>query len=97
MPGRIEGKIVAINDAGNLISDISADQLRDAPTNDCVTVRCDEHVTQGIFTADHDQPEFTLIAMLGESGCLELVIVGDSAKIMLGVSVSETITVQWEV
>ena len=58
-------------------------------------MRCDEHETHGIFAADHSQPEFTLLAMIGDSGCLELCIVGDSAKIMLGVAVGEKVTVKW--
>ena len=32
---------------------------------------------------------------IGESGKLELAIVGDSAKIMLGVRVGETVVVKW--
>jgi hypothetical protein len=35
------------------------------------------------------------MAILGPSGCLELTIVGDSAKIMLGVSLGEKVVVKW--
>ena len=52
--------------------------------------------TQGIFTTYSDQPEMTLIALVGSSGKLELAIVGDSAAIMLGVrKVGTPITVRW--
>ena len=34
-------------------------------------------------------------AILGEGGCLELTIVGDSAKIMLGVPLREKVVVKW--
>lgn len=95
MPGKIEGKIVSISDEGNLITDISAEQLADAPRDDSVTVSCDEHMTQGIFAADHNEPDFTLLAMLGTGGCLELVVVGDSARIMLGLGEGQTVTVKW--
>lgn len=95
MPATIEGKVVAITDTGNLVTDIGADQLSDAPRDDRVTVACDEHETVGIFDADHGEPESTLIAVLGDSGCLELEIVGLSASLMLGVRVGERVVVRW--
>jgi hypothetical protein len=78
-----------------LVTDISLDQLQGVPRDEQVIVRCDDHETNGIFTQDHDQPESTLIAVLGESGCLELEIVGDSAQLMLGVRVGEKVEVCW--
>lgn len=95
MPGQIVGKIVAFSEQGNLVSDIVAEQLGQVPRHDEVVVRCDEHETNGLFSADHRQPEFTLIAVIGASGKLELEIVGDSAKIMLGVPLGECIEVRW--
>jgi S-adenosylmethionine hydrolase len=92
---KIEGAVVAISDGGNLITDITAAQLRDAPRGDSVTVSCDEHETIGIYDASHNEPPMTLIALLTESGKLELAIVGDSAKIMLGVRVGEKVVVKW--
>lgn len=95
MAQRIEGKIASVADDGNLVTDIPVQRLAAAPRDESVTVRCDEHVTQGIFQAGHGQPPMTLIAMLGESGCLELAIVGDSAKMMLGIRIGEPVTVEW--
>jgi len=60
-----------------------------------VKIVCDEHETVGIYTADHQEEPSTLMAVLGESGFLELTIVGDSAKMMLGVGLKEKITVKW--
>ena len=60
-----------------------------------VTIRCDEHETVGLFTAGHSEPEMSFLALLGDSGFLELTIVGDSAKMMLGVRVGERVSVQW--
>ena len=54
-----------------------------------------DHETTGIFKTYADQPEMTLIALVGSSGYLELAIVNDSAKIMLGVGVGERVTVKW--
>jgi S-adenosylmethionine hydrolase len=93
--GKIEGAVVAISEAGNLVTDISADQLADVPRNESVTVSCDEHETIGIFSADHQEPPMTLLAVVGSNGQLELEIVGDSAKLMLGVRVGEKVVVKW--
>lgn len=93
MPAKIQGTIAAVSESGNLITDITAEQLADVPTGDSVVIRCDDHETTGIFGVDHNQPEATLIALIGTSGNLELEIVGDSAKIMLGVAVGEKVEV----
>ena len=37
----------------------------------------------------------TLLAILGPSGFLELTIIGDSAKIMLGAAIGEKVVVKW--
>lgn len=95
MSQKIEGKVVSISDDGNLITDIAAKQLEHAPRDETVTVRCDEHETHGLFSLEHSQPDFTLIALLGNSGNLELCIVGDSAKIMLGIGAGEKVVVEW--
>ena len=95
MPGQIQGKIASYSESGNLVSDIRNDQLAHAPRGEEVTVTCDEHQTVGIYAADHPEEPFTLMAILGKSGCLELTIVGESAKAMLGVRVGEVITVKW--
>lgn len=95
MPGKIAGTVVSITEAGNLVTDIAADRLKGIPKLDAVTVRCDEHETLGIFTADHNEPEMTLLALIGPNDTLELEIVGDSAKIMLGIQVGENVEVRW--
>jgi S-adenosylmethionine hydrolase len=95
VPGKIEGTVVAYSDAGNLITDIPVSKLTAIPRDATVMIRCDEHETQGLFTPDHHEPDFTFLALLAPGGCLELVIVGDSAKIMLGVRVGEKVVVRW--
>jgi S-adenosylmethionine hydrolase len=93
--GRLEGTIVAIDDAGNLVSDIPIARLQDVPTDERTTVSCDEHQTIGLYAVDHNQPPMTLIAVLGDSGYLELALVDDNARMMLGVREGEKIVVQW--
>ena len=95
MPGKIQGAVVAYTDDGNLVTDIPHDRLRTVPPTDSVSVLCDEHETVGIFPAEHKQPNFTYVALLGPSGFLELSIVGDSAKAMLGVRLGEAVVLKW--
>ena len=95
MPRSIEGKVVSISEGGNLVTDIPCAALAEAPRDSAVRIHCDEHETVGLFTAGHSEPEMSFLALLGNSGFLELTIVGDSAKIMLGVRVGERVSVQW--
>ena len=95
VPRKIEGKVVSISEEGNLVTDIPCAALVDAPRDNSVSIHCDEHETVGLFTAGHSEPESSFLALLGDGGCLELTIVGDSAKIMLGIRVGERVSVQW--
>ena len=94
MPGKIAGTVVAYGPTGNLVTDIPNDRLMSVPSGG-VTVVCDEHETVGIYPADHPEEPSTLMAILGASGFLELTIVGDSAKAMLGVPLREKVVVKW--
>lgn len=92
---KIEGTVQSIDSFGNLITDIPEDALVNVPRGEEVTIHCDDHETHGIFKAYGDQPEMTLIALVGSSGRLELAIVGDSAALMLGVRAGTPVTVKW--
>ena len=95
LSNKIEGSVRSIDSFGNLVTDITADMLAAAPTDESVHIYCDEHETHGIFRTYNDQPEMTLLALIGSTGYLELAIVGDSAAVMLGVSVGTPVTIQW--
>jgi S-adenosylmethionine hydrolase len=95
VPGRVLGKVVGFSEQGNLETDISVDQLAHAPRDDRFCIRCDEHETNCLFDARHEQPAGTLIAIISDRGRLELEIVGDSAKLMLGVPLGEAVEVRW--
>jgi S-adenosylmethionine hydrolase len=95
VPGEITGSVESIDSFGNLITDIDQSVLSDCPKDESVRVCCDEHETYGIFQTYGDQPEMTLIALIGSSGKLELAIVNESAKIMLGVSPGAPVMVSW--
>jgi S-adenosylmethionine hydrolase len=95
VPGKIQGAVRSVDSLGNLVTDITAEALRDVPTDESVRIECDEHETLGIYKTYGDQPEMTLMALVGSSGFLELSIVGDSAAIMLGVRPGAKVTVRW--
>ena len=92
---KIQGSVQSIDSFGNLVTDISADALAGVPRGEEVAIVCDEHETRGIFKTYAEQPEMTLIALVGSSGKLELAIVGDSAAIMLDVRAGAPVTVTW--
>ncbi len=87
--------VVRITDDGDLVTDITGQQLETVPRDESVSVRCDEHETLGIFSTDHDQPDATFVAVLAADGLLRLAIVGVSAADMLGIRVGEKVIVTW--
>ncbi|MCA9232367.1 MAG: SAM-dependent chlorinase/fluorinase [Planctomycetales bacterium] len=91
----IEGQIVAIDSFGNLVTNITREMLAGVPTDESVAIHCDGHETQGIFAAYGEQPSMTLVAVIGSNDQLELAIVNDSAKLMLGVDVGQPVQVRW--
>lgn len=92
---KITGRIESIDSFGNLITDITADQLAGVPQDESTTITCDEHQTLGIFRTYSDQPAMTLIAVIGSSGRLELAIVNESAAMMLGVRTGTPVVISW--
>ena len=96
MAEQIEGTVVSISKSGSLVTDISAGQLALAPRDERVTVSCGGHDTACILSADHDEPESTLLAMIGPSDKLEIAIVGMNISEMLGLKVGEKVVVKWE-
>lgn len=95
MANKIAGEVQSIDSFGNLITNITAEQLNGVPTGEELSVVCNEHETRGLFRTYADQPPMTLIALVGSSGLLELAIVDDSAADMLGVKVGEPVTLSW--
>jgi S-adenosyl-L-methionine hydrolase (adenosine-forming) len=92
---KITGEVIEIDSFGNLISNITREMLAGVPTDDSVTIVCDEHITQGIYRTYGDQPAMTLIALIASGDQLELAIVGESAAAMLGVRVGTPVQITW--
>lgn len=95
MANCITGEIVEVDPEGNLVTDITDEMLAKVPRDETVAIRCDTHETRNIFATNHDQPPMTLIAMLNSTGRLQITIVDDSAKIMLGVTTGTAVEVVW--
>jgi S-adenosylmethionine hydrolase len=95
MGNHIDGEVIEVDSFGNLITNITREMLRGVPTDDSVTVSCDEHQTHGIFNTYSDQPALTLVALIGSNHRLELAIVDESAAAMLGVEVGTAVRVSW--
>ena len=91
----VEGSVARIGESGQLISDITDEQLENTPRDGDTLVRFGGHETQGLFSADHGQPESTMVAYVGEGGSLEIEIVGVSLSDMLGIKAGEKISVSW--
>ncbi len=91
----IEGTVADIGPKGQLVSDITADQLTAVPRDENTIVKFGDHATQGLYEADHGHPDATMVAFIGSSGNLEIEIVGVSLSEMLGIKPGERIAVHW--
>jgi S-adenosylmethionine hydrolase len=91
----IDGEVIEVDSFGNLVTNITRDMLAGVPTDESVSITCDEHQTQGLFNTYSDQPSMTLVALIGSGGKLELAIVDDNASIMLGVKRGAPVRVSW--
>jgi S-adenosylmethionine hydrolase len=95
VPNRIEGEVVEVDSFGNLITNITRAMLQGVPTDESVSISCEEHQTQGIFATYSDQPTMTFMAHVGSTGRLELAVVDENASAMLGVRVGAPVCVTW--
>ncbi|MCA9241066.1 MAG: SAM-dependent chlorinase/fluorinase [Planctomycetales bacterium] len=91
----IEGEVVDVDSFGNLVTNITREMLAAAPRDESLAIRCDGHETFGLYETYSDQPEMTLLALIGSSDQLELAIVNDSAAAMLGVRAGAPVVVRW--
>ena len=69
---RIDGEVVEIDSFGNLITNLTADLIAGRPTDRRACVVCNIYETWGIFRAYAEQPQGTLVAVIGSGGRVEL-------------------------
>ena len=91
----IEGCVQSLNDAGDLVTDISNQQCTEIDPLDQAKVAVGGHETIGIYPTDHNEPESTLIAVQGTSGHIEVGITGMNMSQMLGLAVGEKVKITW--
>lgn len=91
----VDGTVDSIGPKGQLITSITNGELMDAGQGDSVLVKFAEHETVGVYPEAHGQPEATLVASLGGSGCLEIEIVGISISEMLGIKAGVPVSVSF--
>ena len=95
LSNQIDGLVASCNSSGNLITDIPNDSVAGLVGDENVSVKFGDHETFGIFPTDHGEPDATLVASLGSSGCIEIEIVGISLSDMLGIKPGVQVAVAW--
>ena len=89
------GKVTEVGGDGRLVTDIDLAQVTAAVGNEEVKVQFGGHETVGLFEEDHGQPEGTMVASVGASGCVEIEIVGMSLAEMLGIGLNTEVKLRW--
>lgn len=92
---RIEGRVVEVDRYGNLITNISADLLKDAPRDERLRVTLGEHETYGLWQTYGENPPQTLVAVVGSEGFVEVALVNGNAAEMLGAGVGDAVCLDW--
>ncbi len=94
MSDAIEGRVTSLAENGDLITDISVTTFADLDQLSEIRVRIGPHETLGLHPTDHGEPESTMIAVLGDSGFVEIGIVGMNMSEMLGIAAGEKVTIE---
>lgn len=89
------GCVTAITKDGNLVTDLSSEQLATVPRDESLVIHFAGHETMGLYSDDHDQPTGTLVAKLNSDGLLEIEIVGMSVAELLGIPVDTPVVLSW--
>ena len=97
MSNLIEGIVESLNESGDLVTDIPNAALDKLSSNESVRVAVGPHETIGIHLSEHNEPDSTMIAVLGKSGNLEIGIVGMNMSEMLGIQIGQQVKVIWKI
>lgn len=89
----ITGYVVAVDSFGNLISNISTEDLSAIDDLSSVVVTCAGEATHGIIETYGQRPPGSLVALIGSSGKLEVAIVAGNAAQRLDAKVGNTVIV----
>ena len=92
---KLGGKVVSISESGDLVTDVLVSDLASAPRDENLKIECEGHTTQGLFPAEHGQPEMTFIAFENESGHVQISIVGGDTSGFLGIKAGAKVAINW--
>ena len=91
----IDGKVVSINEAGDLVTDIPNERVGDIENSGQVKIEIGAHDTIGVHPADHNERAGTLSTIMGSSGFLEVGITGCNINEMLGLKAEQSVKIRW--
>lgn len=90
---RITGVVLQIDRFGNLITNITTNDLMAAKLNPQIHVRCRDQEIEGLVNTYGDRVPGTLVALVGSNGRLEIALVHGSASDRLGARVGDEVVV----
>lgn len=89
-PGSVEGRVIAADSFGNLITNVREADLR-APVEQ---ILCGPLALDGLVATYGEARPGEAVALIGSAGRLEIALVGGSAADRLGIGLGETIKVK---
>ena len=95
LSNHIDGTVASCDASGNLITDIANDSVAGLVGDENISIKFGDHETFGVFPTEHGEPDATLVASLGESGFVQIEIVGISLSDMLGIKQGVKVSVAW--
>lgn len=92
---RLVGEVESVDHFGNLVTNISRQDLAGVAQHQPLRVACGEHQQIPIVRTYGVQPAGTAVALVGSGGCLELAVVEGNAARVLQAAVGAVVTISW--
>jgi S-adenosyl-L-methionine hydrolase (adenosine-forming) len=89
------GRILYADSFGNLISNVSREDLPGEIEDSCFRVETAQHQLDGIAKTYCQSSPGTVVALFGSSGLLELAVVQGNAAARLQIPIGESLIVKW--
>jgi S-adenosyl-L-methionine hydrolase (adenosine-forming) len=90
---RVTGKVIYIDSFGNLMTNLTREQVQPMLNRGDVHIYCGERSIQGVSATYGENAAGQLVALFGSSDRLELAVVGTNAAKATGIAVGETVVV----
>lgn len=96
MSNTVSGKVVEIDDDGNLVTDLTAEQLAEArELADKVRLDCGGYETFGIYSVSDEFPPSTFAAQIRDDNRLQFTLTGARASDLPELGEGAEVTVSW--